>query len=696
MPTVPTSFVPQVDISSQAGVAPFEATPGQPAQNLAAGQTVELGNAMVQAGNVEYRIGAIMQDNLNDGNAKQALTQWQTQAQDMLRGQNGYFNAYGKDADTNYQVTQDALSSSANSVMDGLGNDTQKAMFMQAASSHMTQYRAQMLDHKSKEAFRYAANESQAYVASLSSDAINLHEFRGQVDKDGNLIGPFNVAEGAAITETRRRAASVGVPVNSQQMLELERGVRTAITGGVVNRLMLKNEYQAALDYVVEQKDKKYIDENAAQSLLTSVSANRDRQMAKELGESISLYGTLTTDAGTSNSELPVKGGEYALVTRPGKDGATLPVGASITAEAGTPVVSPSDGIVIGKRGKETVIRMNDGSEVFFEGISDLQVEGKGDVGLFEGQRLKRGEAIGSFGIDTPVSYRVLRNGEPIDYRNFNDLDPTINRDAARRPQTEQEALAIAGLIKRREIRDAVKQDISQRWAQDRAMAAQENQRVVEAVTRAQLTNPNAINPALFAALTPAQQSDALGYQRKANDMDVMLKVAENPRILTRDFVFENKSKLTNDTFIKLLDQVGSGKLIEATVDADLVNATLAVGGIELTKEQSLQMRVAVEKKIYEMQSDSGKKLDREQKQLVIDRAIADTVYKPGWWWWQSDSKPMPISAYTPSELEGKMRTLTPARRTAVIESLQADGIRNPTPSQIEKAWSTMGKLGTK
>ena len=687
MPTVPTSFVPQADISSQAGVAPFEATPGQPAQNLAAGQSVELGNAMVQAGNVEYRIGAIMQDNLNDGNAKQALTQWQAQAQDMLRGQNGYFNAYGKDADTNYQATQDALASSANSVMDGLGNDTQKAMFMQAASSHMTQYRGQMLDHKSKEAFKYAANETQAYVTSLTSEAINNSYFRGQVDKDGNLIGPFNAAEGAAINTTRKWATSVGVPVNSQQMLELERNVRTAITGGVVNRLMLKDEYQAALDYVVEQKDKNLIDEKAAQSLLTSVSANRDRQMASQIEESISLYGTTTTTAGTSNNELPVKGGAYELVTRPGKDGATLVVSASITAEVGTPVVSPSDGIVIGKTGKETIIRMNDGSEVFFEGVDKSQ--------LFEGQRLKRGEAIGSFGIDTPVSYRVLRNGEPIDYRSINDVNPIINSDAARRPQTEEEALAIAGLIDRREIRDVVKQKISQRWSRDRAMAAQENQRVVEAVTRAQLADPNAaIPPAMFAALTPDQQSDALRYTRKANDMDVMLQIAENPSILTREFVFANKSKLTNETFIKLLDQVGSGKLIEATVDADMVNATLAVGNIELTKEQSLQMRVNIEKKIYEMQSDTGKKLDRDQKQLIIDRAITDTVVKP--LWFGRESKPMPAMAFTPSELKGQMRTLTPQRQAAVVRSLQADGIKNPTPSQIEKAWQSMRKLGTK
>ena len=684
MPTVPTSFVPQADISSQAGVAPFEATPGQPAQNLAAGQAVELGNAMVQAGNVEYRIGAIMQDNLNDGNAKQALTQWQAQAQDMLRGQNGYFNAYGKDADTNYQATQDALASSANSVMDGLGNDTQKAMFMQAASSHMTQYRGQMLDHKSKEAFKYAANETQAYVTSLTSEAINNSEFRGQVDKDGNLIGPFNAAEGAAINTTRKWATSVGVPVNSQQMLELERNVRTAITGGVVNRLMLKDEYQAALDYVVEQKDKNLIDEKAAQSLLTSVSANRDRQMASQIEESISLYGTTTTTAGTSNNELPVKGGAYELVTRPGKDGATLVVSASITAEVGTPVVSPSDGIVIGKTGKETVIRMNDGSEVFFEGVDKSQ--------LFEGQRLKRGEAIGSFGIDTPVSYRVLRNGEPIDYRSINDVNPIINRDAARRPQTEQEALAIAGLIDRREIRDVVKQKISQRWAQDRAMAAQENQRALEAVTRAQLTDANAaIPPALFAALTPAQQSDALGIQRKSNETGALLELAKDPSKLTRQYIFDNWKNFTPETCIKLLDKVNSGNLIAAKVDADMVNAALAVSGTKLSDEHNLQMRVNIEKKIFEKQSDTGVKLDDKQKQEIIDRAIYDTVDMGLW------RGTKPAMALTPSELEGLMKTLTPATRAAVIERLKlVDGIRNPTESQIEEKWKTMGKAGTK
>jgi murein DD-endopeptidase MepM/ murein hydrolase activator NlpD len=690
MPTVPTSFVPQADISSQAGVAPFEATPGQPAQNLAAGQAVELGNALVQAGNVEYRIGAIMQDNLNDGNAKQAETQWLTQAQDMLRGQNGYFNAYGKDADTKYQATQDALSASANTVMDGLGNDTQKAMFMQATSRNMAQFRGQMLDHKSKEAFRFATNESQARAVNYISNAVNEYQSRGQVDQDGQPTGAFNASAMTAINETREYAKSVGIPLNSFQMLEMERGVTTAITGGVVNRLMLNDEYKSALDYVVSQKENGLIDEKTAQSLLTSVSANRDRQMTSELAESISLYGTLDTPAGTSNFTNPVKGGAITLVTRPGQDGESLPVGVSITAEAGTPVVSPSDGIVISKIGEEAVIRMDDGSEVTFVGVGKVNNEDQ----LFEGKRLKRDDLIGAFAENQPISYRIVRNGEPIDIRNDNSLDPMMNRDAARRPQTEQEALAIAGSIDRREIRDGVKQRISQRYAQDRAMAAQENQRVVEAVTRSQVADPNAaIPPAMFAALTPDQQSDVIRYTRKANDMDIMLQIAEKPSILTRDYVFANKSKLTNETFIKLLDQVGSGKLIEATVDADMINATLAVGKIELTKEQSLQMRVAVEKKIYEMQSDSGKKLDRDQKQMIIDRTIADTVYKPGWIW---DSKPMPAAIYTPSELEGQMRTLTPQRRAAVIQSLQADGIKNPSPSQIEKAWKTLGKLGTK
>ena len=688
MPTVPTSFVPQADISSQAGVAPFEATPGQPAQNLAAGQAVELGNALVQAGNVEYRIGAIMQDNLNDGNAKQAETQWLTQAQDMLRGQNGYFNAYGKDADTNYQATQDALASSANSVMDGLGNDTQKAMFMQAASRNMAQFRGQMLEHKSREAMRFAANESQARAVNYISNAVNEYQSRGQVDQDGQPVGAFNASAMTAINETREYAKSVGIPLNSFQMLEMERGVTTAITGGVVNRLMLNDEYKAALDYVVSQKENGLIDEKAAQSLLTSVSANRDRQMSSELDESISLYGTLTTSAGTSNFTTPVKGGAMTLVTRPGKDGETLPVGVSITAEAGTPVVSPSDGIVISKIGEETVIRMDDGSEVTFVGVG--KVDNKDQ--LFEGKRLKRDDLIGAVALNQPISYRISRNGEPIDIRNVNSLDPTMNRDAARRPQTEEEALAIAGLIDRREIRDVVKQKISQRWAQDRAMAAQENQRALEAVTRAQLTDANAaIPPALFAALTPAQQSDALGIQRKSNETGALLELAKDPSKLTRQYIFDNWKNFTPETCIKLLDKVNSGNLIAAKVDADMVNAALAVSGTKLSDEHNLQMRVNIEKKIFEKQSDTGVKLDDKQKKEIIDRAIYDTVDMGLW------RGTKPAMALTPSELEGLMKTLTPATRAAVIERLKlVDGIRNPTESQIEEKWKTMGKAGTK
>ena len=101
-------------------------------------------------------------------------------------------------------------------------------------------------------------------------------------------------------------------------------------------------------------------------------------------------------------------------------------------------------------------------------------------------------------------------------------------------------------------------------------------------------------------------------------------------------------------------------------------------------------MRVNIEKKIYEMQSAIGKKLDMKQKQEIIDRAFYDTV-DTGWW------EKKPAMALTPSKLEGRMKTLTPANRSAVIERLQLiDGIRNPTESQIEEKWKTMGKAGTK
>jgi hypothetical protein len=132
--------------------------------------------------------------------------------------------------------------------------------------------------------------------------------------------------------------------------------------------------------------------------------------------------------------------------------------------------------------------------------------------------------------------------------------------------------------------------------------------------------------------------------------------------------------------------------LITAKVDADMVNAALAVGGIKLSDAENLQMRVNIEKKIFEKQSDTGVKLDDKQKQEIIDRAIYDTV-DTGWW----GTTLKPAMALTPSELEGQMKTLTSANRAAVIERLQLiDGIRNPTESQIKEKWKTMGKAGTK
>jgi hypothetical protein len=335
---------------------------------------------------------------------------------------------------------------------------------------------------------------------------------------------------------------------------------------------------------------------------------------------------------------------------------------------------------------------MDDGSEVTFVGVGKVNNKDQ----LFEGKRLKRDDLIGAFAENQPISYRIVRNGEPIDIGSVNSLLPTMNSDAARRPQTEEEALAIAGLIDRREIRDVVKQKISQRWARDRAMAAQENQRVVEAVTRAQLADPNAaIPPAMFAALTPAQQSDALGIQRKSNEVGALLELAVDPSKNNRQYLFDNKDKFTPETWIKLIDNVNKGNLIEASVDADMVNATLAaVPKMKLTDEQNLQMRVKIERKIFETQSATGKKLDMAQKQEIIDRAIYDTVDIPGWW---GKVEQKPAMSLTPSELEGRMKTLTPANRAAVIERLQLiDGIRNPTESQIKEKWKTMGKAGTK
>ena len=103
MPTVPTTFVPQVAPQVGGDIGQFQAPQVATAENLAAQQEVRFGQAMTQAGNVAYRLGSAIQDDIDDANAKAADTWMLTNATQLLRGENGYLRSVGKNAVDGFQ-----------------------------------------------------------------------------------------------------------------------------------------------------------------------------------------------------------------------------------------------------------------------------------------------------------------------------------------------------------------------------------------------------------------------------------------------------------------------------------------------------------------------------------------------------------------------------------------------------------------
>ena len=71
MPTVPTSFLPSVAPASGVDIGQFQAPQVAVAENLAAEQEARFGQAMTQAGNVAFRVGSAIQDDIDEAQTKE-------------------------------------------------------------------------------------------------------------------------------------------------------------------------------------------------------------------------------------------------------------------------------------------------------------------------------------------------------------------------------------------------------------------------------------------------------------------------------------------------------------------------------------------------------------------------------------------------------------------------------------------------
>jgi len=692
MPTVPSSFVPQANLQD-GGDVPLQAPGVEPVRNLAADQQVQMGQAMTRAGNVAWNVGSNIQDAIDEAGAKAADVQFLQSTQQLLNGQNGYMNMQGVDAESNFQAVNDAMIQSASGIADGLKNDTQKQMFKQAASRNLLAFQGQVLNHRNKQVQVLAVTAAEARTNEYVGLAVNDYNKRNQtadVVVNGVTtkipVGSFNANVGVAMAEVKEIGRLQGFAENSAQMKELERKVWSQVTTGVTNRLMIDGKYQSAMNYVKEQNKAGHLDTKTADSLMSSIDANIDRIAPTEIASNV--WSTGVADSKTTGGyQLPIDGAKMTIPP------AGAEYGIDIDAAPGTPVLAPFDGTV---ESIETtngvtniVMKMDDGVMVKMSGLADGNM-------VKAGQRLVTGEQL-STARKEPMRYQAVKNDKPTDPRNLNNENPKINREKAKPPETVQDALKIVTeQITDPTLRARAKASVIEQYEQKQAYEEEQYKAMFNSVMSG---DPSKIDPLIYGKLKPSDQKLVTGKIQKENDLDFEVQLAQNPKILTPDWLKDNAPNMTKQTYVSLLKEMNSKDFKEnqnqASFDAGVLDVELINNGLadlvdsknEDNKRQYLILSQSIKQEIY-VEQKGRKPLDPNEKRDIIRKKLLDrATVTIGW-----DKPGVPVASMTAEQLRSAIYPVAgidiPAQDYALI--VQAAGVHKLSDQEIAQAYQQM------
>lgn len=710
MPTVPSTFVPQVGLSDINQV-PMQAPGVQPMENFAPRQQIEMGRAMQAVGLTEFKIGSALQDALDDATAKEADTAFLNAANEIVRGRQGYLRTDGKNADLAYAPVSDALSQAAQNAMDNLQNDTQRRMFAPVLARNMMTYKNQIEDHRDTEVKRYAINESKARASQYVQLAINATDTRNEINDKGEPTGPFNVNLGVALSEIRNVGKSLGIADGSAQMRDLERMVFTQTARGVTNRLMLEKDYQGALDYVTDQNKKGNLEEDAVESMMSSIWANRERQMVDELAtqiketgipESPSAFGyLLPLDNATDVKQFDDDTKRVAIQGKVETD-----LKGNTAAFLQVPQTGTIEDVQRDENGRYTVTMVtNDGTVLSFGNLPAQRLPDKGAV-------MQRGLAFAKTDDTGVFWYGAARNGRAVDPMNVN-VYGEPDRSAVERPKTLSEAIKATQSIPDAETRRNVQQRLRSMYEQDNALARQEYATNVNGIEEFLATPGNSLSmipPDKWGQLTESDRQRLMGEQRKTNELDMMEMLARDPGVLTPEWLLENRNSFTRETYIKLLkDAQRPDKVYEAKIEADQMNLVLLenqFGALvnpksDEDKLKSLRLREAVTEQIDRIQKQQQKPVtDQQRRQIIEDRLLDIATVDVNW----RIDRPMPISMMSPEEVlssyrdvNGRREPLISDRTRSKIEKalIEANPTVTLTPALIVRTWNIMRQEGS-
>ena len=624
MPTVPTSFVPQVSPQGDGGIVPLQAPPVEGVRNALPEQQIRFGEAMRSAGNVSFRIGQQLQDSIDEAAAKAADVELSQFSNNILRGKDGYLGLQGKDADTRYEETNSAILSAANGIQSRLKNKTQVELFNQSASRNIVQFQGQMGAHWNNEVPKYLAMESNARAIQSSQDAINSYSFSQDA-----YVESITKAE----AETAKGLSLFGIYEGSAQYDQSMKKVRSGITAGVVSRLMDENSYQEGLYYLEEQNNSKLIDEPTYQSLRSGLIANRDRQMRIELTYAIRNGYPLTVPSGTGNYSNPVVGGEIVSFSEneySTKDGKKVLSGLTLEVGSGTQIRSPGRSTVEDyKEGDSTVtLRNEDGTQFHFQGIVPLNIK--------QGDKIARNQIIGVAMDDKEnpgranLTYSFTKDGKLKDPQNANVLVEDVGRP---KTNTLRDQLARARQIPNLEMRNQVELSLRQEYARDAALYADAYNDL-----KFQIYNMYAagteIPEKMLASLNPEDRKEFDAKKLESSSLDAKLAIAEAGGA-NKELLIQYGTKLTNQDRLVYLNQMNTAGSSPASFDQNTFSLLLRQNNFavyadpkkDIDKQKALQLRDDVNTRIQKQKQSTGKDPSDEEKRTIMMRVIADRSY---------------------------------------------------------------------
>jgi len=695
------------------GEVPLQAPGVEPVRNLAADQQVQLGEAMTRAGNVAWNVGSNIQDKIDEAGAKAADVQNLNSIQQILIGQNGYLLKEGKNAIDNFQPAHEAMAQSANSIIDGLPNETQKSMAKYAMARNMLSAQGQMLDHKNKQARVYSLNEADARVAQVAYLAGKSVYKSELTDENGHPVGEYNENIGIMAAENADIIQQLQLPPNSYQALQIKQKSMGKVATAAVSTFTKDGNFVGAKNWLKKQEDNQLLDESTGLSLGDFVDKNQKRQGAIEAARSYIDHGYGKSYAMFGYS--PIVDALSSRIVEVPKGTANEDNGVTYKVAPNAEIKSPQDSVVElteTTKGKNAItLRMKDGTKAIIDGVGELFV--------YKGQSINSGMKIATAGT-SDIHYSMQRNDQYINPTQANFFNTMTDITNAKPAVSLRDALNMANEIHNPDLREMIRSNIKSMWDENMSLqhsetanlelkfyqwAAKNPGKTVEQTPpEFQLAihemNPKFLdefNDSIKKKTSEATLLDYALHPEKYNTQELILASDLNPQEKVK--AVENLRSL--DASNIALDQKQMEQTLFSAGQDKVANPT----GTEEEKlpyiKQGLLFVQEVKTRIASKQQALGRKLTQPEKQKEMDEALMVSIPATmgGGFWSIGIQRGSPkVSIFmTPEERKTTILGNAPqADIDALLEGFRKTGIPNPTTEQMIAKYQSILDLENK